>query len=987
MSQSNTRNFFQARSRAISLHRRDTNNDGLRNSQFGAVHAIAAHFTTSNRPGIISMPTGSGKTEVMILAPFVLGVERVLVISSGRLICDQLEEKFRSLSILPDIDVLDVAENERPEVIQVPKRRQDERDWMELVGHDVAIGTPHRTAPAYPSIEEPPEDLFDLVLVDEGHHAPAKTWQSVIDSFPQAKKLLFTATPFRRDGKRLPGEIVYHYPLRQAIDDEIFSELDFIEVERQDGAELDVTLAKKAEQILIEDRSRELNHYIVARASKRSKCDKLFEIYETNTELSMRVLHSRHSQTYARRTIELLENGELDGLICADMLGEGFDFPNLKIAVLHDPYRSLAPTLQFIGRFARVNAAHIGSAKFVAARQRVSGPVDQLFERDAAWTKLIPGLVDRAVDQEESRDNVAQDVNVEQTSGSIIEELSVYGLSPYFHVKCFRLADASEPERAFEFRDWDLAQESAAGDRNLRILLLEQTFRPRWTRQSTIQNRVFALVILYVPAESEILFVCSSEKQATIYTDIQRAYAQNDNESQPTALSGHDVKKVYHLLENIDFFNVGMRAYASRGTDESYRILTGRKADESVSRSDALRFHGGHLFGKGETEDGSATVGTSPSGKIWSSNRGGIAELMVWCDGLAAAIATAQEVETQTNLDVLCDPVPVSEFPTSSEEVINIEWPPWIFEQAPDVKVDLDDGTGPRTICALDFNIRAQSFRESDTTGELVFQSEQLEFTCAMSLDGSELLQVMGGVRVEIEKDGEENWADFAAVFSDDPFLIQFIEFSQLRGREFVEYPSGDIEFPSSLMEEWDWSDVDITLEEPSDSEDGRISIHEFFQERLCQDCDGCVIYDQGAGEIADLLTIVQDENTVKVSLYHCKASQGSAAGARVADFDVVCAQTLRSLKYLRTSTRFFERLEHRLGLQQNEEKLVQEGDVDLARLMTTYAQYEFEREIVIVQPGLSKSGISDRLELLLGAVNEHVVSDIGREIEVICSQ
>lgn len=43
-------------------------------------------------------------------------------------------------------------------------------------------------------------------------------------------------------------------------------------------------------------------------------------------------------------------------MICVDMLGEGFDFPNLKIAAIHEPHKSLASTLQFIGRFARTNA-------------------------------------------------------------------------------------------------------------------------------------------------------------------------------------------------------------------------------------------------------------------------------------------------------------------------------------------------------------------------------------------------------------------------------------------------------------------------------------------------------------------------------------------------------------------------------------------------------------------------------------------------------
>jgi superfamily II DNA or RNA helicase len=46
------------------------------------------------------------------------------------------------------------------------------------------------------------------------------------------------------------------------------------------------------------------------------------------------------------------------------MLGEGYDLPNLKIAALHDQHKSLAITLQFIGRFTRSSSnTPIGDAQ------------------------------------------------------------------------------------------------------------------------------------------------------------------------------------------------------------------------------------------------------------------------------------------------------------------------------------------------------------------------------------------------------------------------------------------------------------------------------------------------------------------------------------------------------------------------------------------------------------------------------------------------
>jgi superfamily II DNA or RNA helicase len=74
------------------------------------------------------------------------------------------------------------------------------------------------------------------------------------------------------------------------------------------------------------------------------------------------------------------------------MLGEGFDFPNLKIAALHAPHRSLAVTLQFIGRFARTNAERIGAAKFVAVRSdRIEIEAKKLYKAGAVWQDLSSG--------------------------------------------------------------------------------------------------------------------------------------------------------------------------------------------------------------------------------------------------------------------------------------------------------------------------------------------------------------------------------------------------------------------------------------------------------------------------------------------------------------------------------------------------------------------------------------------------------------------
>lgn len=76
---------------------------GLHNAQLGAIHSIASHFTIRSEPAIVAMPTGSGKTAVLMLTAFLLRAKRVLVMTPGKLVRDQIAEEFQGLAVLKKI--------------------------------------------------------------------------------------------------------------------------------------------------------------------------------------------------------------------------------------------------------------------------------------------------------------------------------------------------------------------------------------------------------------------------------------------------------------------------------------------------------------------------------------------------------------------------------------------------------------------------------------------------------------------------------------------------------------------------------------------------------------------------------------------------------------------------------------------------------------------------------------------------------------------
>lgn len=92
------------------------------------------------------------------------------------------------------------------------------------------------------------------MLIDEAHHASARTWRGAIEAFPQARKVLFTATPFRRDRKEIPGAMVYTYPLARALEAGIYCPIDFVPLEEPHPSEKDDALAERAIRLWLEER-------------------------------------------------------------------------------------------------------------------------------------------------------------------------------------------------------------------------------------------------------------------------------------------------------------------------------------------------------------------------------------------------------------------------------------------------------------------------------------------------------------------------------------------------------------------------------------------------------------------------------------------------------------------------------------------------------------------------------------------------------------
>ena len=198
-------NYFEIHYNAIKYPIDSEKSRGLRNAQLGAIHAISSFFTLNKKDAaIVIMPTGSGKTAVLMLTPYLIRKQRVLVVTRSKMVCGQIAEDFSELRTLCVANVFNTS-IKKPNVFELEHLYTKEYQ-KDLEQADVIVATPSCALSL--SESDWAKENIDLVEVDEAHHTPAKTWQQILVNLSAATHVLFTATPFRLDRKELSGEIV-----------------------------------------------------------------------------------------------------------------------------------------------------------------------------------------------------------------------------------------------------------------------------------------------------------------------------------------------------------------------------------------------------------------------------------------------------------------------------------------------------------------------------------------------------------------------------------------------------------------------------------------------------------------------------------------------------------------------------------------------------------------------------------------------------------
>ena len=315
----------------------------LRDYQIDICSRVSEAFE-HHRSVMVQMPTGTGKT--VVLAELVKRLKmkneglKILIVAHRRELVEQIKATIKRMKM--------DSRNITVESIQTISRRIDALDFI-------------------PS----------LVVIDEAHHALAKTYKMMWDAWPDARFLGLTATPCRLNGKGftdLFDVLVQSEDIPTFIKEKWLSTYDFVSI-KSDGVtqrlidslqkrgadgdyqnkEMDMLLNKRPS---IERLYQSFEEYGKDRkgivyAINISHAKKIMELYQEHGIKAV-AIDSKTPAAQRQADIEAFKNGDIQVLVNVDIFSEGFDCPDVEFVQLARPTLSLAKYLQMVGRGLRV---------------------------------------------------------------------------------------------------------------------------------------------------------------------------------------------------------------------------------------------------------------------------------------------------------------------------------------------------------------------------------------------------------------------------------------------------------------------------------------------------------------------------------------------------------------------------------------------------------------------------------------------------------
>ncbi|NVN18231.1 DEAD/DEAH box helicase family protein [Muricauda sp. HICW] len=934
----------------------------LRPAQKGAIYALLSHWSVSDEISTIVLPTGTGKTETMLVTTLADKAQRTLVIVPTVELKLQIAEKFENWGILRKLGVIP-KDFPNPTTIILNKTISDEGSISFLESADVIVSTPALIARAPKEVKEKLKNIITHVFFDEAHHVTASEWEEIKILLNKSKVVQFTATPYRNDRKPIEGKMVYNYPLSKALEDECFSKISLVTVDERHPKKKDKAIADAAMARLKQDREKGWkDHCMMVRAEKKLPAEKLYHSYKKWFPDEKIVLI--HSNTKGRKQIiEQIKKREFDIIVCVGMLKEGFDFPEFKIAAVHGIHKSLSVLLQFIGRFTRPKEG-LGDASFVVnyAEEKMSVELENLFQEGSGWEKVISEIADAKKAEAESLLAFLQGCKPFSGFDSPDIELNprlVYPALSCMSYRCKKV-DWALFKNAFNLKKYALSQPYINQEENIFYFTTQKREKVKWARTDALKDQTWNLVVLHHDTKTEMLYVGYSEKRMDVDYLVEKI-----TKAEPNLLKGDCVFRSFDSIKRLSIVHAGIFKPANQL--HRYSRLSGADVTTELSRwQEGKRSKKSDFVGIGFRDGEPVSVGASVKGKLWSPARiGDLKEWKSWCLNMGRLI-------TDENIDsnqLLVDSAKKIQLETFPEGIIILatDWAEELYSRIHKLTIQK---THSHSFLLSECTLTTQKCEAQKADFKLILYNEEITFSIILGGENGFTVHGLDNSTYSIEGLKMEPMP-LKKFFEENPPTMFLLNGCTISGCIHTDY--GDSlydKIPEDRIEVLKWENVNYRIESLYKSGVKREnSIQEYMMNTLVNRGAKVVFNDDNSGEKADVIAVFSNEDVIRFELIHCKYSK-EKSGARISDLYEVCGQAIVSLRYKWKPEELLKHMERRDGMGVLREKRFFHGslqEIEKIRKALKYTDVVFE--FAIAQPGVERKNLSNDMIDFLGSV------------------
>lgn len=320
-------------------------NTVLRDYQIDAVNNIRQAYKSGYFAPLLVLPTGSGKTVIFcdIAERVSVNGKRVYIVVHRSELLHQTSTHLRRLGV--EHGLIAPGYTISGDRVQV-----------------ASIGTMVRRLDKVPKP--------DMLIIDEAHHAIAKSWKTATDYWSGIRLLGVTATPLRLDGRGLKGsfDTIIEGPTIKDLTKRGYlcpsviygppSGVDMSGVNMVAGDFDKKEVGKRVDKPVITGCA--IEHYVkicngvpaIAFCSSIAHAEHVAEQFN-NAGISSASIDGKLSDGARKSRINSLANGQIKVLTSCDIISEGTDIPVVSASILLRPTKSLAIYLQQCGRALR----------------------------------------------------------------------------------------------------------------------------------------------------------------------------------------------------------------------------------------------------------------------------------------------------------------------------------------------------------------------------------------------------------------------------------------------------------------------------------------------------------------------------------------------------------------------------------------------------------------------------------------------------------